>query len=90
MCLVDRLPDERGRPTVVRHDVERNRRLVVFVELRPIERDEQLFPFGDNERNPLREPLPDHDAPVAQQPVDLLDRGFGSRLIASASARPIA
>ena len=53
--------------------VRAQRRVVVLVELRPVERDDDLLARSDHERRPRRRQLCDVDRTVAQEPVDLLD-----------------
>ena len=65
------------------------RRLVVRVEIRPVHGDDDLSP-RHRPRHPAREPVPDHDALVAEQPIDLLDGVLGeARPRAWAKAWPI-
>ncbi len=71
---VDGLPDQRRRSAVRADEVEGDRRVPVLVEFRPVESDENLLPTRNNLGDPLREPVPDLDPRVAQEPVDLLDR----------------
>ena len=71
--LVDGLPHERRRSAVRAHEVEGDRRVAILVEVGPVERHEDLLAVPDDVGDPLIEPVPDRDARVAQQPVDLLD-----------------
>ena len=60
-----------------RDDVQRNRSVVVVVELGPVERADDLRSLADDEPNPRLEDLPQHQLAVAQKPVDLFDRRLG-------------
>jgi hypothetical protein len=57
-----------------RDEVEGDGGLVVGLEVSPVQRHDDLVARGHDERNPVREPLPDVDASIREQPVDLLDR----------------
>ena len=60
-------------------EVERERRLVVGVEIGPVHRDEGLGTLADDLGHPRREQLPHDQALVAQEPVDLFDRMLGEQ-----------
>ena len=77
--LQHRQPQQRRRPAVPGHQIERQRRLSVGVEIGPVHGDNDLLAAADRLRNPLREHLPGTDAGVAQQPVDLFDRMLGQQ-----------
>lgn len=50
-----------------------DRRLIVLVELRPIQRHHELAALRYHELHPVGEPEPDGDSRVAEESVDLLD-----------------
>ena len=51
--------------------------MVVFLEVRPVERHDDLFALGDHEAHPRFEEAPNVEAVVAQESVDLLDAVLG-------------
>jgi len=55
-------------------EVQGERRLIVSVEIGPIHGDDDLLAWADDFPHPGREYLPDDDASIAQQPIDLFDR----------------
>jgi hypothetical protein len=52
--------------------VQRDGRLIVAVEVGPIQHGEDVFPCPDNEWHPVFEQVPDAYLVIAQQSVDLL------------------
>ena len=56
---------------------QHQRRLVVLVEIGPIHRHQDVPALADLMRHPTGETVPNVDAAVAEQPVDLLDRVLG-------------
>jgi hypothetical protein len=54
-------------------EVQGERRLIVGVEIRPVHGDDDLLARADDFPDPVREHLPDDDAAIAQQPIDLFD-----------------
>jgi hypothetical protein len=73
LALLHGLPDHGGGPTVPGHQVRAQRRVVVVVELGPVQCDDDLLARGHDELHPLLLDRLDIDAGVTQQPVDLLD-----------------
>jgi hypothetical protein len=71
--LRHRHPDQRRGATVRRDQVRGQRRVIVSVELGPVQRDHELLAVGDHERHPVREQRPHVDAVVAEHPIGLLD-----------------
>ena len=64
----------------MRSDVaERQRRLIVGVEIGPVHGDDEFPAFADRVVDPEREHGPDVDPLVAQETIDLLDRVLGRR-----------
>jgi hypothetical protein len=59
---------------MVGDEAQSERRLIVGVEIGPVRRHDDLFAKADNFRHPRREHVPHHDASIAQQSIDLLDR----------------
>lgn len=55
------------------HHIHAERRVVVVVELRPVERQQHLAPSTADEARPRRPELVHVQALVAQEPVELLD-----------------
>jgi hypothetical protein len=55
-------------------EVQGERRLIVSVEIGPIHGDDDLLAWADDFPHPGREYLPDDNASMAQQPIDLFDR----------------
>src|SRR5271154_3354379 len=55
-------------------EVQGERRRIVSVEIGPIHGDDDLLAWADDFPHPGREYLPDDDASIAQQPIDLFDR----------------
>ena len=72
-ALVHRLPQQRCRSPVSGHQVRTQSRLIVGIELRPIERHPSFLPLSENERRPLPCDGPRGEIAVAQHPVELLD-----------------
>src|SRR5271154_6277942 len=54
-------------------EVQGERRRIVSVEIGPIHGDDDLLAWADDFPHPGREYLPDDDASIAQQPIDLFD-----------------
>ena len=77
--LVDGQPQERRGPSVAGDEMQRQRGLVVGVEIGPVHRHHDLGPWADDLGNPGTEQVPRDHARVAQQPVDLLDRRLGEQ-----------
>jgi len=59
--------------------MQRERGLIVVVEIGPVHRHHDLAPPAHDLANPGPEQVPGDHARVAQQPVDLLDRGPGEQ-----------
>jgi hypothetical protein len=74
--LVDGEPDQRRGAAVAADEMQRKRCLVVGVEVGPVHRHHDLGARGDEVLHPGLEQIPDLDALIAEQPVDLLDRVF--------------
>jgi len=62
---------------MIGHQIEREGGLVVAVEIGPVHGNDDFFARADQMRHPAGEAVPDVDAFVAEQPVDLLDRVLG-------------
>jgi hypothetical protein len=62
---------------VARHQVRAQRRVVVLLEVGPVERDHDLLADADHEPDPRLEDDAHVEARVAQQPIDLLDPTLG-------------
>ena len=62
---------------MVGHEIERKSGLVVAVEVGPVHGNDDLLARADQMRHPAGEAVPDIDALVAEQSVDLLDRMLG-------------
>ena len=54
-------------------EVQGERRLIVGVEIGPVHGDDDPLARADDFPHPGREHLPDDDAAIAQQPIDLFD-----------------
>ena len=67
------LPCQRRRTAMPCHKVGAERRVVVLLEVRPVQRDNDLFADPDHELYPRPQGMEHVDAGIAQQPVDLLD-----------------
>lgn len=76
-ALVDGFPKQGCGSSVGGDHVHGEGGVIVSVEFGPIECDDDLFAFGDNEANPWGKPRPDRDAAVAEHTVDLFDGVFG-------------
>src|SRR5277367_2551931 len=72
--LVDGQPKERRGPAVACDEMQRERGLIVGVEIGPIHRNDDLAALAHDLANPRTEQVPGDHARVAQQPVNLLDR----------------
>ena len=77
--LVDGQPEERGGPSVAGDEMQRERGLVVGVEVGPVHRHDDLAPLAHHLANPRGEQVPGDHARVAQQAIDLFDRGLGEQ-----------
>ena len=77
--LVDGQPEERRGPAVAGDEMQRERGLIVGVEVGPVHRHHNLAPLAHDLANPRTEQLPGDHARVAQQPIDLFDRGLGEQ-----------
>jgi len=75
--LLHGFPRERRRTTMPRHEVGAERRVIVLLEVRPVQRDNDLFADPEHELYPRPQGLEHVDAGIAQQPVDLLDPALG-------------
>ena len=74
-----RQPQQRSGASMRGHQVERERRLSVAIEIGPVHGDDDLASCSNHAGHPVREAVPDVDARVAEQPVDLLDRVLGDQ-----------
>ena len=72
-----RQPQQRHRPAMLGHQIERERCLVVAVEVGPVHGDDDVVARSYQMWHPAGEALPDVDAAVAEQAIDLLDRVLG-------------
>ena len=77
--LVDGQPEERRGPSVAGDEMQRERGLIVGVEIGPVHRHDDLAPRPHRLANPRTEQVPRDHARVAQQPVDLFDRRLGDQ-----------
>ena len=77
--LVDGQPEERRGSSVAGDEMQRERGLVVGVEVGPVHRHDDLAPLAHDLANPRAEQVPGDHARVAQQPVDLFDRRLGEQ-----------
>ena len=71
--LGDGQPKQRRRSAMAVDEVQGERRLIVGVEIGPVHGDDDLLARADDFPDPEREHLPDDDAAIAQQPIDLFD-----------------
>ena len=71
--LRDGQPEQGRRPAVVGDEVQSERRLIVGVEIGPVHGHDDRLALADHLRYPRREHVPDDDALIAQQPINLLD-----------------
>jgi hypothetical protein len=71
--LAHRHPDQRRRSPVVGDQVACQRRVVVAVELGPVEREHDLLALCHDELRPRSKQRPHVDACIAKHPVGLLD-----------------
>jgi hypothetical protein len=60
-------------------EMQRERGLIVGVEIGPVHRQHDLAPRAHDRANPRTEQVPGDHARVAQQPVDLFDRRLGEQ-----------
>jgi hypothetical protein len=72
-------PDQRRRPAVPGHQLERQGGLPVGVEVGPVHRHDEVGARPDQFRNPGGEDVPRLKLAIAQQPVDLLDGVLGQK-----------
>jgi hypothetical protein len=72
-------PDQRRRPAVPGHQLERQGGLPVGVEVGPVHRHDEVGAGPDQFRNPSGEEIPGLELAIAQQPVDLLDGVLGQK-----------
>ena len=70
--LLHRLPRQRRRTTVLRHDVRAQRRVVVLLEVGPVERHDDLFACSEHELRPRRRQASHVDGRIAEEAVHLL------------------
>ena len=75
--LPDAQPQQRRRAAMAGDQAQRQRGLVVVVEIGPVHRHQDVPALADLVRHPAGETVPHVDAVVAQQPVHLLDRVLG-------------
>ena len=66
-------PQQWRRSAVVGDEVQGQRRLIVGVEIGPVHGDDDRLPLANDLRHPGRKHIPNDDALIAQQPIDLLD-----------------
>jgi hypothetical protein len=66
-------PQQRRSPAMACDEVQGERRLIVGVEICPVHRHDNLLARANDFPDPEREHLPDDDAAIAQQPIDLFD-----------------
>ena len=71
--FADRHPDKRSRATMARDEIASKGRMIVGIELGPVERDNDLLPRTDHEFRPRMKQQPDVDPAIAQHAIDLLD-----------------
>ena len=67
-----RHPDQRRCPPVTRDEVPRERRVIIGIELSPVERYDDLLATANDKLRPRMEQQPDVDAGVANHPIGLL------------------
>ena len=79
LVLVNTEPDQRRRPAVAGHQLERQGGLSVGVVVGPVHRHHDVGARPDHLRDPCGEDVPRLDPGIAQQPVDLLDRMLGQK-----------
>jgi hypothetical protein len=72
-------PDQRRRPAVAGHQLERQGGLPVGVVVGPVQRHDDVGARPDHLRDPGGEDVPGLDPGIAQQPVDLLDGVLGQK-----------
>ena len=68
-----RQPQQWRRSPVASHQVQSERCLIVGIEIGPVHRNDDRLALADDVAGPWREEVTDHNALVAQQPVDLFD-----------------
>ena len=73
LALAYRPPHQWRGPSVRADQVQRQGRLVIGVEVRPVQRHQRFFSLGEHVRHPGVKQIPHLDPGVAQQPVHLLD-----------------
>ena len=72
-------PDQRRRPAVPGHQLERQGGLPVGVKVGPVHRHHDVLAGTDHFRDPAGKDVPGLDPGIAQQPVDLLDGVLGEK-----------
>ena len=79
LVLVNAQPDQRRRPAVAGHQLERQGGLPVGIEVGPVHRHDDVLARSDHFRDPAGKDIPGLDPGIAQQPVDLLDGMLGQK-----------
>ena len=80
LVFTNRQPQQWHRPTMLGHQIERERCLVVAVEVGPVHGDDDVVARPYQMWDPTREALPEVDAAVAEQAIDLPDRVLGHQV----------
>ena len=71
-------PQQWGHPAVAGRQAQHQRGLAVMVEVGPVHRDQDIRPSFQLLQHPEYKAVPDADALVAHQPLQLLDRMLGN------------
>ena len=74
LIFVDSLPHQRRRAPTVRDQMQRDRRLPIAAEVRPVQRNNRFLALCQHKRHPTLKELLHIESAIAQQSINLLDR----------------